>query len=57
MKARDNLKKIHPKCCLHNLGYRKGYAVYDSWDVNKTVLGYGNTPKNAYANALHNCTK
>lgn len=56
MKARDNLKKIHPKCCLRNLGYRKGYAVYDSWDV-KNILGYGNTPKNAYANALYNCTK
>ena len=57
MKARDNLKKIHPKCCLHNLGYRKGYAVYDTWDKNRITLGYGNTPKNAYSNALYNCTK
>lgn len=38
MKARDNLEKIHPKCYIRNLGYRKGYAVYDSRDVNKKHL-------------------
>ncbi len=56
MKARDSLRKIYPKCCLHKLGYRKGYVVYDDWD-NKTPIGCGNTPKNAYANTLHNVTK
>jgi len=57
MKARDKLKKIHSKCWLHNLGYKKGYVVYDNCGVNKKPLGYGNTPKNTYANALNNVTQ
>jgi len=59
MKARDNLKKLYPKCWLYNNGYwfgRVTYIVYSDID-NKNILGTGNTPKNAYSNALNNCTK
>ncbi len=53
----DNLKKIYPKCWLYNTGYWYGqlsYAVLSDVD-NMKILGTGNTPKNAYSNALYNC--
>lgn len=53
MKVLKKLKLFYPKLVLHNHGYKNGYVVYDCWD-SKKVLGYGNTPKNAYSNAYSN---